>query len=691
MKKWVVHLLLQAKQLILRFYYSLIDWWDELPVSKKLFGIVALMATLIIFELVVLASVMGILSSVRAFVGGEGLWSKAQKNAVAEIRNYAESGEEKYYKAYLEYLKVSAGDKLARLELEKPDMDTDKVTEGMIAGRINPRDIPEMIKLIRRFRNVSFVSHALSVWEEADKAMEHMISIGSQIRHQIRSNHSAVGSPIVRELVLQMNEANSELTQLEDQFTFTMGEAHHWVEKVLFITILAAILLVESARLILTLNFTKGLSKSLAEISQAAEAVEKGDFSRVLDVYSRDELGKLSISLNKMTEKLRTSQLEVRHAEEANQIKSLFLANMSHEIRTPLGAILGFIELLKFPDLSREEQLQYLEIIERTGNSLSTIINDILDISKVEAGKLEVNIVECNIVELVNDLYLLLKLRSDKKGISLRFAFADDFPQVIYSDPIRLRQILLNIVGNAIKFTSHGEVEMCCSRVNEFLEFKVTDTGPGISPDSVEMLFTPFSQLDLSIRKVYGGSGLGLTLSRELARLLDGDIFLEKSTLGQGSVFTVRILMEISQERVTSQVQAKPVKHPSSWSDRRLLGRRILVVDDSEENQIFIRQFLIKSGAAVEIAENGQLAIDTLAKQKFDLVIMDLQMPVMDGYVATEKLRQNGVEIPILGLTAHAMHEDLARALQVGCNYVVTKPITRRQIIDLVEMYCRII
>lgn len=377
-------------------------------------------------------------------------------------------------------------------------------------------------------------------------------------------------------------------------------------------------------------------------------------------------------------------------AEVANLAKSQFLANMSHEIRTPLGAIIGFTNLLQDPEISDSQRLEHLQIVSRSAQALSQLVDDILDLSKVEMGHLEIENQRFSLAELISELTSLLKLKADDKGVGLKFVFENDIPSSIISDPTRLRQILINIIGNAIKFTDQGQITVKVSYATEseknFLTIRVTDTGPGISPEQQTRLFRPFAQADNSMSRKYGGTGLGLELSRRLGRALGGDVFLTESEVGKGSTFVIRIeTLPQSPDEITFSTfrseSSVPKQKPKS-SD--LNGVKILLVEDSPDNQLLIKYILRKSGALLEFANNGSEGIDLAFQNKYDLVLMDIQMPVMDGYQATTELRKKGFDKPIIALTAHAMKEDRARCIRAGCNSHLTKPIDAHELIQTI-------
>jgi two-component system, sensor histidine kinase len=391
----------------------------------------------------------------------------------------------------------------------------------------------------------------------------------------------------------------------------------------------------------------------------------------------------LALSLNKMSENLQRQISERETAEHASETKNLFLANMSHEIRTPLSAILGFSELLADPDLPKKDRENFHAIIRRTGASLTAIINDIIDVSKVEAEKLEIELKPFSLSQLLDDLQAVLHLRSSEKGIQLRFSKIGEVSPLIESDPARLRQILANVIGNSIKFTERGSVEVIHQVKGRNLVFTVIDSGAGIPKDQIGNLFTPFSQGDASARKKYGGTGLGLLISKKLAELLGGDVVLEKSVPGKGSTFSISIAYNPRE-----QLQASPLKAvPVDQEPLLLRGRKVLVVEDSPDNQLLTQLYLVRAGAEVQFANDGEEAIEKASKNLYDLILMDIQMPHMDGYTATRVLRDRGYGGPIVALTGYAMREDAEKCMRAGCDGYLTKPFDRKTLVESVLRY----
>ena len=394
------------------------------------------------------------------------------------------------------------------------------------------------------------------------------------------------------------------------------------------------------------------------------------------------------------TEEFRRNEELMRardEAEKANRLKSSFLANMSHEIRTPLGAMIGFADLLREPGISEIERKNYLDILTRNGSQLSLIINDILDLSKVEAGHLMLDYVESRPDQIAAEVISLMRVKAKEKDLALELVTGESTPALFVTDPLRLKQILLNLVGNAIKFTPTGSVKLKVSSTahsltkNPMLSFEIEDTGIGIDPEQIQNIFQMFVQADGSMTRRFGGTGLGLSLSRRLARELGGDVEVTWTQVGRGSHF--KLTVPDRPERLTIH---SPRKTSSTFTDPEenvLAGMRILVVDDSPDNQSLIWLYLRKYGAALDSAENGYEGLKKALGGNFDLILMDLQMPLMDGYTATQRLREQGYRNPIIALTAHAMNEVRAKCLQVGCNDHLPKPINPRELIGTLAKY----
>ncbi|MBL4884993.1 MAG: response regulator, partial [Planctomycetaceae bacterium] len=385
---------------------------------------------------------------------------------------------------------------------------------------------------------------------------------------------------------------------------------------------------------------------------------------------------------------------EKERAENSNRAKSQFLANMSHEIRTPLNGVIGFVEILLSMDsqLEEEERREFLSCIQSSGKHLLKIINDILDLTKIETDKVELEYMEFSFHSMIADVMSLLRVDAQEKGLKFEFEWSGPLPKTINTDPTRLRQLLVNLVGNAIKFTEQGEVLLAAHIAQtgnkDLLVIEVKDTGPGIPEDQLESIFAAFMQSDNSVTRQFGGTGLGLSISRQLARAMGGDVTVQ-SKLGQGSTFTASIEMaSLEQTELLDPPSAdgylgseQSTNEPEEVDEQSQVlspGTRVLLVEDGELNSKLVVAILSKADIDyITLAENGEIGLQRACEKEYDVILMDMQMPIMDGYTATRKLRALGIKTPIIALTANAMKGDQQKCIDAGCDDYLSKPISK--------------
>ena len=440
-------------------------------------------------------------------------------------------------------------------------------------------------------------------------------------------------------------------------------------------------------------------------------------FGYILKPYDNKDLQmaiEIGLYRHRTEQKMRENEKRLLEANEvaraANAAKSEFLTNMSHEIRTPMTAILGFAELLANEERDSSnsgQKLEYIETIQRNGEHLLKVINDILDISKIEAEKVVLERLVVPLSEFLNDIVDTLKVKSKIKGIELSLDIGSDVPSYIETDPLRLRQVLVNLIGNAIKFTDQGSVaiRVRLDKHCDHLLISIVDTGIGLTSKQIDKMFGAFEQADPSTTRKYGGSGLGLRISKRFAELLGGDIFIE-SEFGRGSTFTLQLkkssyqATSLASDNATSRTNE--IGSSLHSSAKPLSGLRILLAEDGPDNQRLISHILQKAGAIVEIAENGQVAISKLTRdgtidgellrpQPFNLIVSDIQMPEIDGYSLAKILVAKGSRLPIIALTAHAMSDELQKCLNVGFDAYASKPIDSKSLIAICHTWGRIV
>lgn len=466
----------------------------------------------------------------------------------------------------------------------------------------------------------------------------------------------------------------------------------------------------------------KYIFEPIKVLTEAKTAVGRGDLSTLLTVKKQDELGDMFAAFNVMVRQLRvyrereraykqlledkvqqrTQDLALANsnlaqanqeliqaretAEQANRLKSVFLANMSHEIRTPLTAIIGFSEQA-LVETDKEKLADYLQRVLRSGDHLLNLINDILDLSKIEAEKLELSSQTFNFLQMLDDIYQQTRSQAEAKELQCLLELNYPLPQFLRTDELRFRQVLLNLTSNALKFTQRGKVVINVSYLvgQERLVIKIKDTGIGMTPDELSKLFQPFVQADATVTRNFGGTGLGLVISKKLMQEMQGDITVE-SVKGIGSCFEIIMNCETQHLSLVDSYQPPQNQNPEPETIPSHQVK-VLVAEDNTDNQLLVSVLLRKIDAEFTMVSNGHQAVDQLLRHEFDLVFMDMQMPEMGGEEATRLIRHAGIEVPIIALTANVMREDHQRYLQAGCQALLAKPIVQKDFYAMIKQY----
>lgn len=856
-----------------------LTWFRNVSITKKIYFTIGTMALLITLELVSLMFSLSTLSSVRALVSAEGLWSKSQKNAVISLKQYTLTKDEKDYQEYLTYFKIPLGDNIARVELLKKEPNDSVVNKGFIAGGNHPDDVQGMTNLLKRFHSVSYLNKAISIWTTGDSLIFAMHEYSQEIHQIIQQGDVNQNEQEMKNALWNVNRLNRKLTILENQFSHTLGEGARWLENLISNILLIVALTVEISGLILSFVVTRNIKKDINSIVKVSEKVANGNFEVRAKVNSKDEIGVLASSFNKMirdlaqnahklnstqetlkqseaeieknkiylennqkrideimemllkltimdfskeiemsdqgdvidaiamglniisaemqehlneindytskiesifenapdvmlimdtkgkilmsnrqtekvfgyekdelngehfsqlipkfqdsvlsptnleeiktdfsdnnefigrrknnenfpiemnvnffemqkgvfvttairdiSEKKRSEEArinaenEIKVAKESLRFKQQFLSNMSHEIRTPMTAIIGFTKIILEKDLL-PAQREYLSAIKSSGDALLSLINDILDIAKVDAGKMEFVNEPFNVKELLHSIILLFKTKAEEKELQLTELTDNRIPSFLLGDAVRLNQILNNLLSNSIKFTEEGRVSLEVSILEETqeqitLRFAVMDTGIGIDHRKLGTIFQNFEQANHKTSKLYGGTGLGLAIVKQLVEAQGGAVEVQ-SKIGVGSIFSFTLGFE--------KTEKQEEENSVFVLDDDIKNLRVLVAEDNPVNKILIKYILTDFGFESEMAENGSIAIEMLKQKQYDIILMDLQMPVMSGIEATLYIRNEmNSSIPIIALTADLISEDLKNCFSAGMNDYTTKPI----------------
>ena len=523
------------------------------------------------------------------------------------------------------------------------------------------------------------VGQPLAYWQPSDET-----GAGRVVTRQLPDDElltATASVPVVGWHVVTEERAAEALADVRELYVAL------WVTRIVFSGIMVGVLL------FVVVSFTAPVE----QLTGAAERILAGDLETKFTLDRADELGVLAEALDGMTSSLRNQAAELERAgvraEAASLAKTEFLAKVSHEIRTPMNGVLGMTELLLGTSLS-STQRQFATTIHRSANSLLSLINDILDFSKIEAGKVELERIVFTFNEAVHDVLAPLQERAESKGLLLTSELPTDERRAVWGDVVRLRQVLANIVANAIKFTPQGHVTVRVLVVEQSdahcrVRFEVQDTGIGIAAANRDRVFEPFVQTESSTTRLYGGTGLGLAIARELTEQMQGTCGVE-SEPGKGSTFWVELPFDwaTAEDAIVPDAAAPAVPAPLRQAEG--LGLRILLVEDNPVNTMLAKAMLRNLGCKVQNATNGLLALEVLDGESFDLVLMDLQMPVMGGEDASREIRRREAgrtRVPVIALTASALPGDFENCLQAGMDDLLTKPYTQAQLRTVIEQW----
>ncbi|WP_183561416.1 response regulator [Mucilaginibacter sp. SP1R1] len=666
--------------------FFLVRWFKDIPIAKKLYFTIGIMAFLIVVELFTLSFAVNTLSAIRSLVGGEGLWSKSQKDALSHLRVYAYSHNEKDYRAFQEFLKVPLGDGLARTALEKKIPDYDMARKGFLIGRNHPDDVEGMIQLLIRFNQIKYLKNTIFYWKKAEAILKEMIPVSEQLHKRISSG--TITAAETQHFLNYLELIDHGLTPIEDSFSFSLGEGSRWFENLILRILIGLAVTVEFTGILIAISISKGMQKGITEIIRGAGMVSKESFDTRVKVYSRDEIGVLATAFNQMTDKLEQTIADLKdaeikakrqndRAEPSEKIKQVFIANMSHEILTPMNSIIGFAALLEDTEMNKEQR-EYIGAITKSGDFLKGLLNNILDLSKIESGKVQLERKPINIHEIVLSAISMLKPEVHKKSLLMKQRIDADVPTLVYGDEVRLSHVLLNLISNAIKYTLMGSVFVEVYVIDDtediiWIGFSVQDTGVGVPAEKHNKIFESLDQLRHN--RELGGIGLGLSMAKHLVDLHGGDIFIKTSS-PDGSDF--RFLLPFYKHGAATDDQYRlTCVNESVIQKEEIKSARVLVADDNQLNQLLISKVLQKRGYHVDVVDNGRLALDKLATDSYDIILMDLDMPELNGYEATAAIR-NGNDairaIPIIAITAHATREVMAKCMDYGMNDFIAKP-----------------
>ncbi len=542
---------------------SLHSFWTNLRISRKLYFVVGVMALLITAELLALGFTMRVLLAARAFVGGEGLWSKAQKNAVLCLQRFGMSGRQSDYDCFVDHLRIQEGDHRARLALEEEVPNRARAREGFLQGRIHPDDIEPMIDLLTRFSWISYLRHATELWAEADGLITELRDVGEDYYQLVRDKTT---KPAQRTRALtRIHELNDQLTIVENEFSHALGEGSRWLEGTVMSLLFFIVLSVEGIGIALTLRMSRMISRRLSRLSEAAARMGSGDFTTLPLVDSRDEIGVLTQSLVRMGEMLQMSYTELeqrvnertallaaaaeekarlyQEARSAVQVRDEFLSIASHELKTPITALMLQVQLLEKqstldPENRTANQAASKALLDRALNQtrrLAVLVDELLDLTRLRLGRVGLSILRVDLVKLIHEAAEMADTSKSSAGKKIRVHVTGEL--WIDCDPVRISQVIVNLFTNAIKYGDGKPVDVYCDAIDESrVQIRVCDQGIGISPEDCLKIFERYERVSGSEGK--SGFGLGLYISRQIVEAHGGHVSVD-SKMGVGSTFSV--------------------------------------------------------------------------------------------------------------------------------------------------------
>lgn len=649
----------------------------NLLIPQKLGLIAAIFFLIICILLFVSLFGMGVQSNVRAYVAGEGLWSKAQKEAVYALVRYVIFHNEEDYQRYSEYLHVPLGDRRALIELSKPDTDFRKVDLAFIDGRNHPEDVRGMGYLFKRFYFISYIRDAIVAWKAADHLLDELLHVGEEVRVYVQSEKTSNKQTML--FLERIDAINRQLAPLEDSFSYRLGEGARWLRNLLIWVMLGVTGVLLLFGILMAIFIARQLIREIYRLRSAAAKIAEGDYSQPIDIRATDEIGDLARSFHQMAVQ----------RERAERAKDNFFATVSHELRTPLTLVLTPLESLligEYGPLSESER-RILETMHNNAIRLLQMVTGLLDFSKFEAGRMEVKREPTDLVAVTRSIADDFSAMFSRKKIQMSLKFGQP-SMLVLMDRYFYERILFNLLSNAVKFTpEEGSVSVSLECRENRLRLTVSDTGIGISSENQKYLFEKFKQLESASTRRFEGTGLGLALLKEFSELLGGRVTVQSAT-GQGSAFTVECdapsadmkiedLSEIIRPKRSAIQQysagSEMLLKPAASKNRNL--PKLLIAEDNPELAAYLAE-QIQEVAQVKIAQDGEAALEEAKKWLPDLVLSDVMMPKRDGLSLCRAIKSdsNLSDVPVILLTALTHREALLKGWEAGADEYLFKP-----------------